>query len=137
MIYFMCYPKGDESRVTVIDLDYAYEIDDWVRPDRETFASRNDAIMHARNFAFVYGKTYELFESRYDSELNEMLGEFEGDDYNEAYEKVSLPPSRDLETLLMKPSEAQYQELIEDIKSGHLDSTDAVRLRLYRILNGD
>lgn len=129
MIYFMCYPRGNESRVTVVDLREGslYEIDEWRRPDDETFASRDEAIMHARNFAFNHNKEYVLFNSRYDESMNEYNGEFEGD----------APNGSDLESLLLSVKDSDYIQLIEDIRSNRLDSVGAVRLRLYRILKGE
>ena len=76
--YFICHPKGDRSKLQVVDLQYTldYEKDDWDVAVPTDFDNRTDAILWARSLAKGYGLTYNMFESRYDSELNEYLGEF-------------------------------------------------------------
>ena len=50
IFYFICYPKGD---------------------------SRNKAIKAARYLSLYYDLEYDLFDSRYNEETNEGLGEFQ------------------------------------------------------------
>jgi hypothetical protein len=54
----------------------SYERTDWKLVDNHIFRERDLAINHARNLAAAHGLHYQLFESRYDEELNEYLGEF-------------------------------------------------------------
>lgn len=135
MIYFLCYPSNNESKIKVIDLENCvdYEIDEWARVDRETFSSRDAAIMHARSFAFIHGKEYVLFESRYDKETNEYLGEFDdvpGD---------NRPSTSDdfLERVLVRVPEKEWERMFAEIKDGEIDNVGRIRIRLFRMLRGD
>lgn len=79
VFYFICYPRGDKSKIAVIDLDYCmdYERDEWSTVNKINYDVRDDAIRQARYLAKKYDLKYEMFESRYDSNMDEYLGEFE------------------------------------------------------------
>jgi hypothetical protein len=79
IIYFLCYPRGNKKQITVIDLQYnmSYERDDWSCVTPHDYLDRDEAICAARYLASKYNLEYLMFESRYDSEQNEYLGEFE------------------------------------------------------------
>lgn len=71
--YFIAYPKGDRSSITVIDLAHSvdYEREDWATVNDLNFSTPDEAITYARGLAEKYGLRYELFESRYNQDLNE------------------------------------------------------------------
>ena len=79
VFYFICYPKGNRDKITVIDLSYAvnYERNEWDCTTPTNYEDRDEAIRAARSLAENYGKDYELFESRYDPSTDEYLGEFD------------------------------------------------------------
>lgn len=73
VFYFIAYPKGDTSKVTVIDLSYAvsYERGDWATVNDKDFTEHTDAIEHCRALAAKYNLEYVPFDSRYNEELSE------------------------------------------------------------------
>ena len=73
--YFIVHPSGDQKRITVIDLSYSvdYERSDWMAVNDDNFSCHKEAIEYARALAEKYNLKYELFESRYNSALNEHL----------------------------------------------------------------
>lgn len=73
--YFVIYSSLDRSSIKVIDLAYcvSYERDEWPAMSQENFRSPDEAIVYARALAKKYGLVYEMFESRYNKELNEQL----------------------------------------------------------------
>ena len=75
MIYFLVYPRGDRTRITVIDLSQyvSYERGDWDNVNSDTFYSPEEAIVAGRDIAQRHNLSYELFESRYDSSSSEQL----------------------------------------------------------------
>jgi len=75
LIYFLCYPKGDRSKITVIDLHplVSYERDDWINVNDSTFSTAEEAIKEGRKIAKKYNLTYEMFESRYNESTSEKL----------------------------------------------------------------
>ena len=75
LFYFLAHPQGDRSAICVIDLqeNMRYEKDNWdVVPLTQEYAVRDDAIKAARRIAAHYNLEYQLFESRYDYEINEV-----------------------------------------------------------------
>jgi len=72
--YFIAYVK-DRTAITVIDLAFCvdYERDEFDYVNMENFDNHNDAIEYARELSDKYDLKYELFDSRYDSSLNEYL----------------------------------------------------------------
>ena len=76
--FFISYSGRDKNRITVIDLSYAadYERSEFNAVTEEDYYERNKAIIAARALADMYGKEYVMFESRYDSNSDEYLGEF-------------------------------------------------------------
>lgn len=73
VFYFIAYPSGDTSKVTVIDLSYAvsYEREDWATVNDKDFTEHTDAIDYCRALAEKYNLEYIPFNSRYNSEYNE------------------------------------------------------------------
>lgn len=71
--YFIAWPKGDRSSITVIDLAHSvdYEREDWATVNDLNFSTPDEAITYARGLAEKFGLRYELFESRYNQDLNE------------------------------------------------------------------
>ena len=72
--YFVVFPRGDRSKVTVVDLSDAvgYQRSDWAAVDDTNYVNSVVAIKAARKVAKVLGAEYIPFESRYDSSLNEV-----------------------------------------------------------------
>lgn len=69
-IYFIAYPYGDKSKVTVIELSpfASYQRDEWDNVNECTFhgeEGKEDAIIYARKIAKTYNLDYCMFESRY------------------------------------------------------------------------
>lgn len=73
VFYFLCYPRGDRTKITVVDLAncVAYERDEWLNVNDLTFQSQTEAIEYAKDLANKHGLEYMPFESRYDSSFNE------------------------------------------------------------------
>lgn len=73
--YFLAFPKGDASKITVIDLAYSvsYERGDWANVNDETYYDHKTAIEEAKAMVRALGIEYVPFESRYNSSLNESL----------------------------------------------------------------
>ncbi|ELP5902259.1 hypothetical protein QTV49_004288 [Vibrio vulnificus] len=71
--FFVAFPYGDKSRVTVIDLSHAcgYERGDWASISEHNFNTAPAAIKYARQFAKLNDLVYEEFDSRYCSEYSE------------------------------------------------------------------
>ncbi len=55
--YFIVYPKGDESKLTVAQ-DEGYKRDEWALASKKEFDELNDAIAYARALAAQYDKQY-------------------------------------------------------------------------------
>ena len=66
-IYFLCYPQGDKTKVTVIDLSVhvSYERDEWVNVNDLTFYSSEEAIAYGKDLCKRHNLTYVPFETRY------------------------------------------------------------------------
>jgi hypothetical protein len=73
IFYFLCYPKGDKTKIQVIDLSYAcsYERDEWSNVNDMTFYTADEAISYARELASRHNKEYVSFDSRYDESTSE------------------------------------------------------------------
>ncbi|MBD0788185.1 hypothetical protein HUO09_17660 [Vibrio sp. Y2-5] len=73
VLYFIIYPNGDESKITVIDLaqSVSYQRSEWTSVNDENFHDRDEAIETAKALAVKYSLTYLPFESRYNSNLSE------------------------------------------------------------------
>lgn len=71
--YFVIHPRGDKSKVKVVDLGYSvsYQKNEWDCINKETFTDCKEAISYARKIAHKYNLQYQFFESRYNSDLNE------------------------------------------------------------------
>ena len=80
--YFVIYTNNRQN-VTVIDLSYSasYERDDWDCYD-ENIYELDEAIGYARSIAKRLSLKYDVFESRYDSTLDEKEDEPEYDYIN-------------------------------------------------------
>jgi hypothetical protein len=66
IFYFLCYPKGDKSKITVIDeqTDLHYEKYDFSLVNDLEWNNSEDAIDYAKKLAEKYHLTYEPFENR-------------------------------------------------------------------------
>ena len=75
IFYFLCFPQGDRTKITVIDLQNCvdYERDEWSNVNKNTYFDHAEAIRAARDIAERYNLEYIPFESRYNRELNENL----------------------------------------------------------------
>ncbi|MHD0644115.1 hypothetical protein ACYPKM_00595 [Pseudomonas aeruginosa] len=75
MLYFIVFSDAERRSITVIDLQesVSYERNDWATVNEENFSTHLEAIAYARALAAKYGLRYELFESRYNRELNEEV----------------------------------------------------------------
>lgn len=70
MIFIICYPGGDLSKICVAQC-FDYEKSDYVLASKEFWncdeecwvVSREDAIAHAKYLAEKFGKTYVPFDS--------------------------------------------------------------------------
>ena len=133
MTYFACYPRGDKTKVTVIDVQYADEMHEWSVAHPNDFYVRDEAIEFTRQFAETHGLTYVLFESRYDNEKNEYLGEF-GLSIDQPLTTIT---DDNLELMLAKVPEKEWGRMFKDVKEGKIDNVGSIRLRLYRMLRGD
>jgi hypothetical protein len=73
VIYFICYPDGDRSKLTVVDLHpaVAYERDEIDTLNSRNYDSALEAMDECRDIADRFGLAYVLFKSRYDSSLDE------------------------------------------------------------------
>lgn len=73
--YFLTYVGKDRQEVTVIDLGYNvdYERDEFAAVNDLNFENHLEAIIYARALAIQNGLKYRLFESRYNSSLDEKL----------------------------------------------------------------
>ena len=76
LFYFLCYPRGDKSKIKVIDEceNLRYEKNDYsIVNDLEWYNAR-DAIEYARKLAEQNNLTYEPFDSRYgEDDENDFL----------------------------------------------------------------
>jgi hypothetical protein len=100
LFYILVHPRGDKSQIEVVDLASAvsWEASDYRRVTPHDYGIREEAILEARRLAQRYGLKYNLFESRYNPEDNEYLGEFEADpacreELAGHFEKVLAPPA--------------------------------------------
>jgi len=67
--FFLVFPRGDRSKITVIDLMYcvSHERGDWENVNDDTYYSRDEAIKAARDIADRHRLVYMPFKSRYDN----------------------------------------------------------------------
>lgn len=65
--YHIIYPKGDKSRLTVLELQNStiHELSDYSLAYKDSFSTSAEAISVARKLAEKYNLKYSLFESRY------------------------------------------------------------------------
>ncbi len=65
--YFLCFPVGDTTKITVIDLMncVSYERDEFACVNDIDFYDKDEAITYARKLCDKYNKTYIPFDSRY------------------------------------------------------------------------
>jgi len=77
--FAIVYPRGDRTRLTVIDLMWVvdYKMYDYNCATPFRYGTRDEAIREARRLAREYGLGYDMYESRYDETTNEYLDEFE------------------------------------------------------------
>lgn len=68
--YHIVYPRGDKSRLTVIDMQnsVSYELSDYSLAYKDEFLTSKEAISVARKLAEKYNLKYDLFISRYGNE---------------------------------------------------------------------
>jgi len=73
--YFVAHPRGDKTTLTVIDVARAlsYERNEFDAVNDIDFDDHNEAIDYARVLASVHDLKYEMFDSRYNEDLNEKL----------------------------------------------------------------
>ena len=66
IFYFLCYPKGNKSRITVIDEQQSlhYEKHDFSLVNDLEWNNSKDAIDYAEKLAEKYNFIYEPFENR-------------------------------------------------------------------------
>jgi hypothetical protein len=100
LFYILIYPRGDKSQIEVVDLAFAvsWEAREYCRATPHDYGDRKEAILEARRVAQRYGLKYNLFESRYNREDNEYLGEFDGtpaarEDLAGYFERALTPPA--------------------------------------------
>lgn len=107
--YFVIY-ANDKTTVKVVDLASCvdYERSEFPAVNNENIYDRDEAIQYARSLADEHGLKYELFESRYDKDLNESLilsssslkmMEKEKDN---SYEEYFLPAEAELKDAIIK-----------------------------------
>lgn len=77
LFYFICYPKGDKSKIKVIDESETlrYEKDNFSIVNDLEWYNAQEAIEYAKKLAEQNNLTYIPFESRYgqDSEEDNFL----------------------------------------------------------------
>lgn len=61
IFYFLCYPRGDRTTITVIDLSYtcSYERDEWSNVNDMTFYTPEVAIEYAKDLAHRHNLKYK------------------------------------------------------------------------------
>lgn len=71
--YFIVYPKGDKTRIRVIDLSPSngHEKNDYALVNEINFYDHLEAISYARQLAEKFKLEYEMFSSDYDDSKNE------------------------------------------------------------------
>jgi hypothetical protein len=71
--YFIVHPKGDRSRLKVIDLSpsNSHEKSDYALVNEKNFYDHLEAISYARNLAKKFKLEYDMFKSSYDDDKNE------------------------------------------------------------------
>lgn len=69
IFYFLCYPKGDKTKITVIDMSEndRDEKTDFSLVNRLEWDNWNDAALYGISLAHKYNLEYEPFESRYNN----------------------------------------------------------------------
>lgn len=72
--YFLAY-CDERASVTVIEMAHSvdYQRNDYDFVNDRNHDNRNEAVIYGRDFADRHNLKYKLFESRYDSSLNEYL----------------------------------------------------------------
>lgn len=81
LFYFICYPCGDRTKITVIDEQQSlhYEKHDFALVNDLEWDNVKEAIEYAKKLAEKYNLNYSPFESRYgqdedeDEEVNEKI----------------------------------------------------------------
>jgi hypothetical protein len=74
--YILVYPRGDKTKITVVDCQYYWQYNEYSRVTPKVYDLRDEAILEARRLAEKYQREYIMFESRYGGPA-EYLGEFE------------------------------------------------------------
>ncbi|UKA04883.1 hypothetical protein [Photobacterium damselae] len=71
--FYVIYPRGDVSEVSVIDLSVncLWELSDWSLVISDAFHNHKSAIFYARTFAEINSLKYDPFESRYNRSISE------------------------------------------------------------------
>jgi hypothetical protein len=66
-LYYIIYPAGDKTKLTVLFLSYTmnYEIGDYSLASRKEFNDKKEAIAHAKYLAVKHGLKYESDEPQY------------------------------------------------------------------------
>ncbi len=72
-IFFICYPGGDKSKITVGYESYScsYEIEDYSLASRERWCESSEAIVYCKELAKKHGLEY--VPCSFDGDKNEYL----------------------------------------------------------------